>query len=62
MITPVGADPGRHDIQGDDQLHGPPRVHTDGDGSTEGSFRIATIGSDGGFMTTEPVGFDGGCR
>ncbi len=30
---------------------GPPGVHHDGDGTTEGSFRA----SDGGFVTTEPV-------
>ena len=25
VVTPVGADPGRDDVHGDDQLHGPPR-------------------------------------
>jgi Peptidase family M1 domain/Chitobiase/beta-hexosaminidase C-terminal domain len=37
---------------------GRPGVHTDGDGSTEGWFRIATAGSEGAFVTTEPVGND----
>jgi hypothetical protein len=37
---------------------GRPGVHTDGDGSTEGWFRIATAGSEGSFVTTEPVGND----
>ncbi len=37
---------------------GRPGVHTDGDGSTEGWFRIATVGSEGAFVTTEPVGND----
>ena len=37
---------------------GRPGVHTDGDGSTEGWFRISTPGSEGSFVTTEPVGND----
>ena len=37
---------------------GRPGVHTDGDGSTEGWFRISTAGSEGSFVTTEPVGND----
>jgi hypothetical protein len=37
---------------------GRPGVHTDGDGSTEGWFRIATAGNEGSFVTTEPVGND----
>ncbi|HXZ56039.1 MAG TPA: M1 family aminopeptidase [Gaiellaceae bacterium] len=37
---------------------GRPGVHTDGDGSTEGWFRIATAGQEGSFVTTEPVGND----
>ena len=37
---------------------GRPGVHTDGDGSTEGWFRVATAGSEGAFVTTEPVGND----
>ena len=37
---------------------GRPGVHTDGDGSTEGWFRISTAGSEGAFVTTEPVGND----
>ncbi len=37
---------------------GRPGVHTDGDGSTEGWFRVNTAAApnDGGFVTTEPVG------
>jgi hypothetical protein len=37
---------------------GRPGVHTDGDGSTEGWFRVDTAAApnDGGFVTTEPVG------
>lgn len=37
---------------------GRPGVHTDGDGSTEGWFRVNTTAApnDGGFVTTEPVG------
>ena len=37
---------------------GRPGVHTDGDGSTEGWFRISTAGAEGSFVTTEPVGND----
>src|SRR3954447_5999938 len=37
---------------------GRPGVHTDGDGSTEGWVRIATAGSEGSFVTPEPVGND----
>src|SRR5262249_3677252 len=37
---------------------GRPGVHTDGDGSTEGWFRITTAGQQGSFVTTEPVGTD----
>jgi peptidase M1-like protein len=37
---------------------GRPGVHTDGDGSTEGWFRISTPGQEGSFVTTEPVGND----
>jgi hypothetical protein len=37
---------------------GRPGLHTDGDGSTEGWFRVNTAAApnDGGFVTTEPVG------
>ena len=35
---------------------GRPGVHVDGDGSTEGWFRITTAGNEGRFVTTEPVG------
>jgi hypothetical protein len=37
---------------------GRPGVHTDGDGSTEGWFRVNTTAApnDGGFVTTEPIG------
>ena len=37
---------------------GRPGLHTDGDGSTEGWFRVNTTAApnDGGFVTTEPVG------
>jgi len=37
---------------------GRPGVHADGDGSTEGWFRVNTAAApnDGGFVTTEPVG------
>ena len=40
---------------------GRPGVHTDGDGSTEGWFRVNTAAApnDGSFVTTEPVGNDG---
>jgi hypothetical protein len=37
---------------------GRPGVHVDGDGSTEGWFRISTAGQEGSFVTTEPVGTD----
>jgi Peptidase family M1 domain len=39
---------------------GRPGVHTDGDGSTEGWFRVNTTAApnDGSFVTTEPVGTD----
>jgi hypothetical protein len=35
---------------------GRPGLHLDGDGSTEGWFRLTTPAGDGGFVTTEPVG------
>jgi hypothetical protein len=35
---------------------GRPGVHNDGDGTTEGWFRSNTPKSDGGFVTTQPVG------
>jgi hypothetical protein len=35
---------------------GRPGVHNDGDGTTEGWFRVDDPGSEGGFVTTEPVG------
>ena len=40
---------------------GRPGVHADGDGTTEGWFRVNTAAApnDGSFVTTEPVGTDG---
>jgi aminopeptidase N len=35
---------------------GRPGVHNDGDGTTEGWFRVSQPGDAGGFVTTEPVG------
>src|SRR6185436_10788349 len=42
------------------QYTGRPGVHVDGDGSTEGWFRVNTTAApnDGAFVTTEPVGTD----
>ena len=34
---------------------GRPGVHNDGDGTTEGWFRVGQPGDEGGFVTTEPV-------
>jgi hypothetical protein len=38
------------------QYSGTPGVHTDGDGSAEGWFRVEEPVGDGSFVTTEPVG------
>ena len=35
---------------------GRPGLHPDGDGSSEGWFRVSTPGGEGSFVTTEPVG------
>ena len=48
----------RHDDHRHGDYTGRPGVHSDGDGSTEGWFRVNTTAApnDGGFVTTEPVG------
>jgi hypothetical protein len=58
VVTPSEAIPDGTTLTVTIDYTGRPGVHTDGDGSTEGWFRIATAGSEGSFVTTEPVGND----
>ena len=58
VITPSAPIPDGTTVTVTINYTGRPGVHTDGDGSTEGWFRIATAGSEGSFVTTEPVGND----
>ena len=58
VVTPATAIPDGTTFTVTINYTGRPGVHTDGDGSTEGWFRISTIGSEGAFVTTEPVGND----
>jgi hypothetical protein len=52
VITPQGVIPAGQTFRVSVSYVGRPGVHNDGDGTTEGWFRS----SDGGFVTTEPVG------
>src|SRR3954470_8066871 len=58
VITPAAPIPDGTAVVVSIAYTGRPGVHTDGDGSTEGWFRIATAGQEGAFVTTEPVGND----
>src|SRR5690349_12388611 len=58
VVTPLAPIPDGTTVTVTIDYTGRPGVHTDGDGSTEGWFRIATAGSEGSFVTTEPVGND----
>ena len=58
VVTPSAPIPSGTTVTVTIDYTGRPGVHTDGDGSTEGWFRIATAGSEGSFVTTEPVGND----
>jgi hypothetical protein len=58
VVTPSAPIPDGTTVTVTIDYTGRPGVHTDGDGSTEGWFRIATAGSEGSFVTTEPVGND----
>jgi hypothetical protein len=58
VVTPAAPIPSGTTFTVTVDYTGRPGVHTDGDGSTEGWFRIATAGSEGAFVTTEPVGND----
>ena len=58
VVTPSAPIPDGTTVTVTINYTGRPGVHTDGDGSTEGWFRIATAGSEGAFVTTEPVGND----
>jgi hypothetical protein len=58
VITPATPIPDGATITVRIDYTGRPGVHTDGDGSTEGWFRVNTTAApnDGSFVTTEPVG------
>jgi hypothetical protein len=58
VITPGASIPSGTTFTVSVYYTGRPGVHTDGDGSTEGWFRVNTAAApdDGGFVTTEPVG------
>ena len=58
MITPAAPIPTGTTYTVTVNYTGRPGVHVDGDGSTEGWFRINTAAApnDGSFVTTEPVG------
>lgn len=58
VITPTASIPDGTVFTVTVNYTGRPGVHTDGDGSTEGWFRVNTAAApnDGGFVTTEPVG------
>src|SRR5262249_2791403 len=58
VVTPSAPIPDGTTVTVTIDYTGRPGVHTDGDGSTEGWFRIATAGSEGSFVTTEPVATD----
>jgi Peptidase family M1 domain len=58
VVTPATPIPDGTTVTVTIDYTGRPGVHTDGDGSTEGWFRIATAGQEGSFVTTEPVGND----
>src|SRR4051812_25598676 len=58
VVTPSAPIPNGTTVTVTIDYTGRPGVHVDGDGSTEGWFRIATAGSEGSFVTTEPVGND----
>ena len=58
VVTPAAPIPSGTTFTVTIDYTGRPGVHTDGDGSTEGWFRIATAGQEGSFVTTEPVGND----
>jgi hypothetical protein len=58
VVTPSTPIPNDSTVTVTINYTGRPGVHVDGDGSTEGWFRIATAGAEGAFVTTEPVGTD----
>jgi hypothetical protein len=58
VVTPSSPIPSGTTVTVTINYTGRPGVHTDGDGSTEGWFRVNTTAApnDGGFVTTEPIG------
>ncbi len=58
VVTPAAPIPNGASFVVTVDYTGRPGVHVDGDGSTEGWFRISTAGQEGSFVTTEPVGTD----
>jgi hypothetical protein len=60
VVTPAAEIPSGTTFTVTIRYSGRPGVHVDGDGSTEGWFRVNTTAApnDGAFVTTEPVGTD----
>jgi hypothetical protein len=56
VITPASPIPNGAGFVVQIAYTGRPGVHNDGDGTTEGWFRVSQPGDSGGFVTTEPVG------
>jgi hypothetical protein len=56
VITPSSPIPNGATFVAQIAYSGRPGVHNDGDGTTEGWFRVSQPGDSGGFVTTEPVG------
>jgi hypothetical protein len=56
VVTPARPIPGGATFVVTINYTGRPGVHNDGDGTTEGWFRVGQQGDAGGFVTTEPVG------
>jgi hypothetical protein len=55
VITPSSPIPSKASFVVQIAYSGRPGVHNDGDGTTEGWFRVSEPGDAGGFVTTEPV-------
>jgi hypothetical protein len=56
VITPANPIPNGASFVVQIAYTGRPGVHNDGDGTTEGWFRVSQPGDSGSFVTTEPVG------
>jgi hypothetical protein len=55
VITPLSPIPSGASFVVEVDYTGRPGVHNDGDGTTEGWFRVSQLQDAGGFVTTEPV-------